>query len=702
MFELPIPSTSEEFESLVASLLEAEFRQRPRKVGRRGQSQSGIDYIITKSKMTYGIQCKKRQKEEDLSEGDIVADIDAFSREWVKLKEPFLYFFLLYTTLRSDSRIQKYINEIRKSGKYGFEIHAYFWNDIEEKLYSNSGLLKQYYGKILISPIDHSFERIPFEIEDDPGIRSYLTSLSNRFRSVFDFSSNSTIFDHATLSFANDTVSCFEKNAFLTKYHLSAFDQLLESVVLHEKIYVIEDQNPHHWQESNHYSDIEKVLEHVLIPPFLSYAVDEAGCKWIENFWESRSSKGFLARLLHMQAELALERKAFIDFKEEKDFRNMLEKEDNNRVEQLCKRLWTAFYIESLKGGHRSIPRIGVVSNDDWRNILDELEYEGTSLIYWMFYRTFRYECIGILLGGIPYYTHPLRAATIAFEAYERNSGITDHVLSFIKTGRYLYNSWKDEKEVPTIHCLEVPPISHYIYNKTEGDLTKAFDCALDIRNTNGAKSLRECMSEMQESLKSNPDKFRSYERSFEKITKDVVSSWDLNTRSSINFVKNSKYGRYSITSQVSDFLNVGLGRNYVSFYKKLVDSVRYTKYLYPYSGISQTETIENQDHIESIKAFLKNAQRNVSVKKRKPRGVITYKPEKDTPKKSITKKGSVSKRIAELSQDQKNTATFYNGLINEIKASTRKTKKQMRRKEMDKAMESIEKVLTVFRGYGS
>ena len=632
MKELPIPATSEEFEWLVKACVEASLGKTPKKMGRRGQTQYGMDFIIGTKECTIGIQCKKRSFNSPLQLSEIIKDLNAFN-DWVSKENSFYTCFWLYTTLRSDSKLQLKIAELMSANLYPFEISLYFWDDIEAIILEHPHLIKTFYSSFVFDNSDIKDYTNRKVIDDFPDITPTIQRLSNKLRNVYSLNKNAVFIDHGTLLFISQILDEDYNELGLSKYHLAAFDQFVEAIVLNENIYVVDEIQKHKWESLSGIDSISNVIKEIMIPPLLSEAIGKSEYEWINNFWQSRSSRGLLARMIHAQLSMMIERKGINSILSDKSDSLMLRHETNKHLISLCYDVWEQFLNESSKGSHRNIKNIGMLPHENWISLLHKLENHALNLIYWMFHRTFHYQTICLSLGGPAYYAHPLRATTLSFEASGRNKAISKFALSIVYETHNIYAKWIDNKNIPIVNSVSCPPVSHFLLNITGGQIVEAIYEALRLRNTDEARALRDCFCEIEYCMKYNPIKLNHRINEFEKAASNIAKKWNINKKNRFFF---SVTKINALIENITNRFGVKLGPKYLSLFKSLVDSVRYCTYNYPHLSAETENNIYSSDlkpfkndflKAEKVKPFTKRKKSkdkaNASMSNRKRQGGV-------------------------------------------------------------------------------
>lgn len=128
---IPIPTSYQEFESIVCDYFSNRFLNEFQKYGVQGQNQDGIDLIWN----NIGVQCKN-YKTTKLTEAKLESDI-------IKAEHiiPPLSHLFIVTTAPRDVKIQRYINNRSKE----FPIEIYYWDVIENFLMQNPKIKSLYY-----------------------------------------------------------------------------------------------------------------------------------------------------------------------------------------------------------------------------------------------------------------------------------------------------------------------------------------------------------------------------------------------------------------------------------------------------------------------------------------------------------------------------------------------------------------------------
>lgn len=134
---LPIPKDEYEFEQMTADVLTLKYNTPFRPFGRRGQKQYGIDILSTENPNIVA-QCKNYT----LTHQDIDKIVTNFEFEFSQnIKE-----FVIATSMRCDTNLQIYIQNINIQKKYPFMISLIFWEEIEIFIVQDKNLYIKYYG----------------------------------------------------------------------------------------------------------------------------------------------------------------------------------------------------------------------------------------------------------------------------------------------------------------------------------------------------------------------------------------------------------------------------------------------------------------------------------------------------------------------------------------------------------------------------
>ncbi|MGO7050101.1 hypothetical protein ACCT07_32395 [Rhizobium johnstonii] len=150
------PAYWQQFEDLTVGVARVVFGDpSPQKVGRQGQSQGGLDVLLTaEDGRTIGIQCKRRdgldQENRPKVGGVITREILAQAIKDVETHPAKLDLFILATTAKPDSNIQNdaavISNDRRKAGK--FAVMTWSWGDYDAALNRDDRLQNDYYRTV--------------------------------------------------------------------------------------------------------------------------------------------------------------------------------------------------------------------------------------------------------------------------------------------------------------------------------------------------------------------------------------------------------------------------------------------------------------------------------------------------------------------------------------------------------------------------
>lgn len=151
MTTLQPPKNWQDFEELCFMLWSAKWGPGTQKNGRLGQAQSGVDFYgkqYPSDKFT-GVQCKGKNNNygKKLTKKEIERECIEAKKGTTKIEK-----LIFATTTPRDAKIQQYCRDLTESQQFGFDVEAYFWDDIEEELH---------YRPYLVTKL--------FEIEDNKG-----------------------------------------------------------------------------------------------------------------------------------------------------------------------------------------------------------------------------------------------------------------------------------------------------------------------------------------------------------------------------------------------------------------------------------------------------------------------------------------------------------------------------------------------------
>ncbi|MCL9815288.1 restriction endonuclease [Natranaeroarchaeum aerophilus] len=154
------PNSGEEFELLIADLLEAEYDSKTSRHGRSGQSDDGVDiYFTSLEDEMVGVQCKRT---DDLSIQTVQSEVNkatAFS--------PPLDTYIIATSALQDKHLQeevRHLNDGRAEDK--FDIELLMWDDVTRLLSKHRSIFQNYYAQYLTLPDVTLAEAGVYEISD--------------------------------------------------------------------------------------------------------------------------------------------------------------------------------------------------------------------------------------------------------------------------------------------------------------------------------------------------------------------------------------------------------------------------------------------------------------------------------------------------------------------------------------------------------
>ena len=142
MYKISAPSDAKEFENMVLDYAIYTYSKRSTLLGRQGQSQHGIDIIVTCEDNTkICIQCKNIPNKR-ITKTNIEQWIEEAKSSPIKIT-----LFVIALACERDSILQEYVEkkseERKNSGLYPVDI--VFWDDIEHFIKSDKEVLEKYY-----------------------------------------------------------------------------------------------------------------------------------------------------------------------------------------------------------------------------------------------------------------------------------------------------------------------------------------------------------------------------------------------------------------------------------------------------------------------------------------------------------------------------------------------------------------------------
>ncbi|MGX9729648.1 PIN domain-containing protein [Janthinobacterium aestuarii] len=139
--ELPAPSDEYAFEEMCADVYGAVFSDTsPKRNGRRGQAQKGVDIFLTGLHGLIAIQCKRYQTG-SLTMKHLQDEVDAADKCGVQIAQ-----FIFATTAASDSKLVVgtiQLNELRRAAGL-FLVEIDFWSEIQAHIQRRPELLARY------------------------------------------------------------------------------------------------------------------------------------------------------------------------------------------------------------------------------------------------------------------------------------------------------------------------------------------------------------------------------------------------------------------------------------------------------------------------------------------------------------------------------------------------------------------------------
>lgn len=146
LVKLPKIKTGEHFEALCQDVLQVKYNVIPKKFGRSGQVQNGIDLLLTiltaTENVIIGVQCKNLS--ENTKNRNVL--LKEIKENFNKAKGGQVFsitHFLVMTTWSRDNYIQSYIGALQQQSSIPIDIM--FWDDIENILLENPKLIQNYY-----------------------------------------------------------------------------------------------------------------------------------------------------------------------------------------------------------------------------------------------------------------------------------------------------------------------------------------------------------------------------------------------------------------------------------------------------------------------------------------------------------------------------------------------------------------------------
>lgn len=144
--DLPAPNSGEEFELLMADLLEARYDCKTSRHGRSGQGDDAVDiYYTGADDECIGVQCKRIDKLTIQSIRSEVQKARAF--------KPALDQYIIATTAPQDKHLQEDVRQLdnERDGD-SFSVDIWMWDDVERLLSRHDSVFQDYYGDHLDVP----------------------------------------------------------------------------------------------------------------------------------------------------------------------------------------------------------------------------------------------------------------------------------------------------------------------------------------------------------------------------------------------------------------------------------------------------------------------------------------------------------------------------------------------------------------------
>ena len=170
----PKPSSWNEFEDMVIDIVTSQYTNfSVNRYGRQGQSQKGIDIILSSLNVTIGIQCKNIDRLTSKDIDDIIKGIEIN-----------VDIIMIFVSTERDVKIINHI--IHKTPQIQKQIQIQFWEDIINHL-STYNLIEKYYPQFFKDDFrtikDRELFKELYEDFHNSGLRNYL----NNMQSIFKF-----------------------------------------------------------------------------------------------------------------------------------------------------------------------------------------------------------------------------------------------------------------------------------------------------------------------------------------------------------------------------------------------------------------------------------------------------------------------------------------------------------------------------------
>lgn len=145
--DLSAPDSGDEFETLVADLISADFEVSTFRNGRSGQADDGVDiFFTTDAGEQIGVQCKRTDSLSMRTVRDEIEKATAFT--------PTLDRYLIVTSAPQDADLQEKVRTFRAEDgdTVPFEVELRMWDDVKRLLSNHREVFQTYYGEYTAQP----------------------------------------------------------------------------------------------------------------------------------------------------------------------------------------------------------------------------------------------------------------------------------------------------------------------------------------------------------------------------------------------------------------------------------------------------------------------------------------------------------------------------------------------------------------------
>jgi hypothetical protein len=176
-----------------------------------------------------------------------------------------------------------------------------------------------------------------------------------------------------------------------------------------------------------------------------------------------------------------------------------------------------------------------------------------------------------------------------------------------------------------------MPPVSHFILNQVDGDLTRAIGYAVELRERQDVKALRDCFAGLEEARRKNPARLARMLKEFERMVDESVARWGPGPSNRVIMALSRPEAM--VGTLVARF-GARFVYRYASFYKSLVDAIAYHNYGHPHLHIEMRHDYEESEaqaigemaaQADPRPERARHRRRQMNRANREPRGIIRF-----------------------------------------------------------------------------